>query len=167
MLQVDVENEKQGKMPVLFNRVIHPFAIVVTQDCDLIQDYAVRMESNFSSDKIIPSILFCEVITAEQLRGSGGIKSDIWKRIRMNRDERYHFLEKVSSVDDSLKEGLPELGIDFKRYFTLPTTEVYMRLETDVKRRCRLISPYLEHFSTRFCYYQFRVALPKDHFSEP
>lgn len=146
--------------------VVHPYAIVVTQDCELVQDFKPRSEGNLESDKIIPSVLFCQVVTAEQLRGRADIKSDIWKRIKQNKDERYQFLEKVLREDDTLNEGLPELSIDFKRYFTLPTDEVYFRLEVEAKRRSRLRSPYMEHLSSRFYYFQCRVALPADHRSE-
>lgn len=146
--------------------VYHPYVIIVSQDCDLDWDYKAR-NSTPQTDKLIPSILFCEVTTAESLR-SRGITSDIWKRIKINKDERYQFLQKAEPNDDVLLQGLPELGIDFKRYFSLPADEVYKRIElNEAVRRCRLTSPYLEHFSTRFAYYQFRVALPADHQSEP
>lgn len=148
-----------------FDPVIHPYAIIVTQDCDVIQDFAPRQQQQ-ESDKIIPSILFCEATTAEGL--SSQIKgTDIRKRVKQNKDERYQFLEKVAPEDDALGEGLPELGVDFKRYFTLPTEEVYFRITTgEAKRRCRLVSPYLQNFSSRFYYFQNRVALPAEHRSE-
>jgi hypothetical protein len=149
----------------IFHPVAHPFAIVVTQDCDVIQDFIPRQQGQLSSDKIIPNVLFCEVTTAQelfsQIRGS-----DIKKRIKQNKDERYQFLEKVPLEDDALGEGLLELGIDFKRYFSIPTDEVYLRLKNGTRRRCRLFSPYLENFSSRFYYYQSRVALPAEHRSE-
>ena len=95
------------------------------------------------------------------------IKSNIWQRIRINKDERYHFLQIIPPEEDAFLQGIPELGIDFKRYFTLRTDDVYVALTSNTaQRRSRLISPYLEHLSTRFAYYQFRVALPSDHESE-
>lgn len=146
--------------------VHHPYVIVASQDCDLDWDYKARKVTP-APNKLIPSILFCEVTTAELLRSSG-IQRDVWGRIKINKDERYQFLQKVDLSEDVLQQGLPELGIDFKRYFTLPADEVYKRIEiNEAKRRCRLVSPYLEHFSTRFAYYQFRIALPADHQSEP
>jgi hypothetical protein len=102
----------------------------------------------------------------ESLKGREGINSTLWKPIKNNKDERYHFLEKVSSEVDVLEKGLPELAIDFKRYFTIPTEEVYVRLEFDAACRCRLVSPYLEHLSGRFYAFQSRVALPRDPLSE-
>jgi hypothetical protein len=143
----------------------HPLAIVITQDCDLDQDYRSRYGGG-SQDKLIPSVLFCQMISAQDLKGRG-LDRRTWDRVIINKDERYHFFQKVESEQDALGNGLPELGVDFKRYFTLPTEEVYKRIDSEANRRCYLYSPYLEHFSTRFAYYQFRIALPQDHFSEP
>lgn len=141
----------------------HPYAIVVSQDCDLEQDYKLRCSGAAEPARLLPSVLLCEVFTAEQLKGRD-LKSDMWKRVRINKDERYHFFEGVPAEADRVGTGLPELGVDFKRYFTVPTDELYLRIESGkVQRRCRLVSPYLEHVSTRFAYYQFRVALPRDH----
>jgi hypothetical protein len=119
-------------------------------------------------DKLVRNVFFCHVATAEQLRGTTGITSDIWKRINQNKDERYHFLQKIEVPLEALHQGLPELGIDLKHYFTIPTEEIYKRIEIgEVKRRCILVSPYLEHLSSLFAHFLSRTALPKDHFSEP
>ncbi len=143
----------------------HPYSIVVTQDCDLDQDHKAR-QGQVNPDKALPNILFCQMITAQELRGRQEINSTIWTQVKINKHERYHFFQKIAVEQDALQEGLPELSVDFKRYFTLPTDEVYQRLQSEAQRRCRLVSPYLEHFSARFAYYQFRVALPQEHFSE-
>lgn len=141
---------------------MHPYAIVMAQDCDLIQDFDVRRQ-NLHSDKLIPNVLFCEAVTAEELKGRADIKSDIWKRIRQNKDERYQFLESVPVEADWLGAGVPELGLDFKRYFSVPTDEVYYWLKRETKRRGKLVSPYVEHLSARFFYFHSRVALPAEH----
>lgn len=141
---------------------MHPYAIVMAQDCDLTQDFQVRGQ-NFHSDKLIPSVLFCEAVTAEVLKGRADINSNIWKRIRQNKDERYQFLESVPVEADWLGVGVPELGLDFKRYFSVPTDEVYYWLKHETKRRCKLVSPYVEHLSARFFYFHSRVALPAEH----
>jgi hypothetical protein len=51
------------------------------------------------------------------------------QQVKINKNERYHFLESVPIKSDVLGKGLPELTLDFKRYFTIPTEEVYYRLE--------------------------------------
>lgn len=71
-------------------------------------------------------------------------------------------------MQTSRGEGAPELVIDFKRYFTLPTGELYRWIALgETRRRCRLRSPYMEHLSSRFAYFLSRVALPEDYRSEP
>jgi hypothetical protein len=158
-----------GESAPKFDPTIHPYCIVVSQDCDLDGDFRARQGMDDDSErqsKLLPSVLFCEVTTAEELRG--GVKSSkAWDRIRSNQDLRYHFLELISPECDLSGHGLPELGLDFKRYFTIPTADVYAQLQSKVQRRCRLLSPYLEHFSTRFACYQFRVALPYPHETLP
>ena len=146
----------------------HPYALILSQDCDLEQDFNVR-QKQIASDKLLPSVLFCEVATAEELFGRvKTIGSKLWERIRINKDERYHFLQKAEADSDALRQGLPELGIDFKHYFTIPTDEIYKRIELgEAKRRCILVSPYLEHLRSRFAYFLSRVALPENHISEP
>jgi hypothetical protein len=165
-LPLDPENIDLDS-PVI-KKIIHPWAIIVSQDCDLDWDFKARQSRDESQQsKLLPNILFCMVPTAEELRGRTGINSSLWKRIRTNKDERYHFFQKAEVEDDFLGQGLPELAVDFKRYFTIPTNEVYFQLHHgETERRTRLLSPYLEHFSTRFAYFQSRVALPEDHFSE-
>lgn len=169
--KLNLESLRSGKP--LAEPIIHPFAIVVTQDCDCEQDFKKRQANDLVSDKIIPSILFCEVVVAEQLRNRDKdnkvkeINSTVWGQVKINKNERYHFLESVPAELDVLSEGLPELTLDFKRYFTIPTEEIYYRIDCEeAKRRCRLVSPYLEHLTSRFNNFQARIALPEDHTSE-
>jgi hypothetical protein len=143
----------------------HPYAIVITQDCDLEQDFKARRAGSTeptATDKLIPNVLLLEAITVTDLlpRLSG---NDIRRRVRQNKDERYHVLEKVETAHDVEGIGLPALGADFKRYFTVPTDELYAQLNSNAKRRTCLASPYLEHLTKRFADFQSRVALPKEH----
>lgn len=151
-----------------FTPMIHPYALVVSQDCDLDWDYKARNVAP-SANKLLPSVLLCEVSTAEELRGTAEMNSNIWGNIKNNKNERYQFLQKVTAEEDSFSKGFPELSVDFKRYFTMSTAELYFRTRhgAEARRRCRLRSPYVEHFSDRFYYFQSRIALPSDHFSEP
>lgn len=110
---------------------IHPQAIILTQDCDLDWDFKARdqgEEGNKLQLKLVPNILLCEMIPADTLRGqmrdAGVGGSDLWKRIVGNRDERYHKFPLLPPEADSSSEGLPELVVDFKRVFTVPTDEL-------------------------------------------
>ncbi len=153
-----------GSSPQFMTLATHPFAIILSQGCDLEQDYNAR-QGRVSADKAIPTVLFCELETAEELRRNV-VQSAIWNRIKQNLDERYHFFQMVEQDFDLQGEGLPELGSDFKRIFAIPTDEVYHRIKSgEAQRRCHLGSPYLEHFCSRFANFLSRVALPLQHSS--
>lgn len=164
LIRIRLDLAKYGESETSIVEVTHPYALVLSQACDLSQDFRSRCDGK---PEQLPEVLFCQVHTAEELKDSGGLNTGLWSRVKINRDERYHFLEKVPAECDSRGEGLPELGVDFKRYFTLPTAEVYRRLEGgQTLRRTALCTPYLEHLSSRFAYFLSRVGLPREHVSE-
>ena len=153
-----VDSESPVAVPV-----VHPFAIVLTQDCDLEQHLNRIRDGKPGS---LPNLLFCEALSAATLKGSAG-GSDIWKRVRQNKDERYQCLEQIPPELDALAEGVHALGVDFKRYFTIPTVEVLERLRRgEAKRRACLAQPYHYQLATRFFCFQMRVALPDEHVIE-
>ena len=148
---------------------IHPYAIIVSQDCDLEQDFNFRFKARGSERHRLPSILFCEMMTADDLV-HGSRQGSIFKsrtavrNFQNNDDYRFHFIQEIPSQFDALAEGLPELGVEFKRYFSMPAGEVYRRIElSHAQRRCRLKSPYLEHFCDRFHTFNNRIALPEQY----
>ena len=52
------------------------------------------------------------------------------------------------------------LGLDFRRIFTMPTPEVYRRIEIgEAHRHCYLSPVHRDHLSNRFYGYHMRVAL--------
>lgn len=150
----------------------HPYAIVVSQDCDLDWDYTERFGGGAAprEHRLMSDVLFCVVSEAKFVRHNPDksfMNSSKWDQVKTNREERFHFLQKVPAVNDALAEGLPELVVDFKRYFSMPVEAVYEQIRSgSAERRCRLESPYLEHCSHRFAHYQSRVALPHQHLSE-
>ena len=162
-------------------KVPYAYSIIVTQDCDLEQDYAARKNEGAGKHRLLRNILLCEVEQAkilkhgdmiqelpEDKRARSPIGRREWKIVVRNKDERYHFLAKIEKLEDSLNEGLPQLVVEFKRYFTIATDEIYYQINAKTaKRRSILKSPYLEHFNTRFHFYHSRVALPEEYPVEP
>jgi hypothetical protein len=108
-------------------------------------------------------------VTAQEIFGRvKALGSRVWERIKQNNDIRYHFLQKPDANCDAAGEGLGELAIDFKRYSTVRTEELYRRITIGgAQRRCILRTPYLENLCHRFAHFLSRVALPEPHFSEP
>lgn len=138
----------------------HPYAIVMTQDCDLLQDFE-RTQSG--KPRQLNGVLFYEALLAEIVKA----ESSAWKRITQNKEDRFQFLESVPVALDTAGVGLPEMVIDFKKYFTIPANEVYRQCllhgPQDAKRRCRLEMPYREHLQGRAAFYMQRVMLPLGH----
>ena len=149
--------------PLRLDEIAHPFAIVMTQDCDLEQDFCLRSGGHEGPSRLA-NILFCEAIATTDLKAKVPQGKDIWKRVIQNKDERYQCLESVPPNQDLLGAGIACLGCDFKRYFTVPPDEVYRRIELrQIRRRTRLVTPYAEHLLSRFCVFQSRVPLPENH----
>ena len=177
--QVSLETLKAPDKGIRVDKRRHPFAIVLTQDCDLDWDYSARSRiqgEDWPDDKEkaklearrIPAILLCEVYAATEIRDREDINSTIWSQIKINKNERYQFFQLIPAEADLLGEGLPELTIDFKRYFTIPTDELYHYIiDGDAQRRTCLDNPYLEHISHRFASFLSRVALPSSLFTPP
>jgi hypothetical protein len=135
----------------------HEHIILVQQDCDLLQDHNKFSEN---STNILNSILALPLVTEDKLRPQLA-GSDIMRRIRVHQQERYHQLPAASQEMDLQSEGLPELFVDFRIWFSLSPRELKFQISSSgARRRCFLNSPYKEHFQNRFCGYLQRVALP-------
>ena len=149
----------------------HRYVIVASQDCDLDWDFKNRGTGDAPPHgKLLRHVFLYEALEAPDVAPflPPGTKSR--QRIRDNKDERYAFIELVPANLDLGERGLPELIVDFKRYFTIPTDELYLQINDEAansaQRRCCLVSPYREHFQARACQFQSRVALPLDHESQ-
>jgi hypothetical protein len=160
---------EQPDISLSVNQITHPYAIVVTQDCDLDWDYKARAEKEQNKpDKFLNSIILCEISKAEEVRKSGNnINRREWELISSQRHERFYFLEKIAVNYELQQEGLPELTVDFKKVFAIEAATLYYQLNNSMAlRRAILCSPYLEHFSRRYYSFHGRVALPAPYESE-
>ena len=142
----------------------HPFAVVLSQDCDLEKDDKRRKDGL----AFLYNVLLCDVYYAddlrERLRQEENTGSSDWRVIKENRNARFQFLSGVTVDQDALGTGLPPLAVDFRMYFSIRTDEIYERLKLGLTRkRCRLQTPYAEHLAHRFHSYQSRVPLAREH----
>ena len=150
----------------------HRFAVILSQDCDLAQDFDARSdikEGESEQDmqdrerRQISCVLFCDAIPVDELMGRISNKR-VWDFASKNKNERYQFLRAVQPDEDAHGKGIPSgLGLDFKRYFSLSVEDVYAQVGQLKNRRTVLQTPYAEHLSVRFFQYQLRIPLAKEH----
>ncbi|MBL8962504.1 MAG: hypothetical protein KF787_12140 [Phycisphaeraceae bacterium] len=146
----------------------YEIAVVVTQDCDLAQDWSKRQAAS-TAETDLSCVLLCRAVIAESAFVSDErIKGrDLQKPIRNNKNERYQYLAKVPTAADGAAQGHEALLVDFKSLFTIRTTEIYRQLRagnSPPRRRFRLKTPWAEHLQCRFTGYHARIGLPRDHF---
>ena len=153
------------------NPIEHLFAIIVSQDCDLEQDFNYRYGSKGNIRNELPSVLLCQAEKVDEF-----VKSEMYRNLfnsktfagnfKNNNEIRYHFIQEIPADLSAVDKRIPELGIDFKRYFSMPTAEVYHRIKLDHTQRCSVLeSPYRDHFSQRFYNFNNRIALPEEYMS--
>ena len=158
-----------------FNRIKYGLAIIVTLDCDLEWDFKAQ-DNSATTLKRLPKILLCRIRSASDLarrikndeQSIGKFeKSTTWNKIVQNKDERYHFLEQIEGTLDRAGGGFPSMGVDFKEVFAVPARDLYASVDEGLtQRHCRLVSPYKEHFNSRFAYFLGRIGLPSEHLYE-
>lgn len=151
------------------------YGVILSQDCDLegihILNSQIQKMEEFSSanpingNKFLPSIIIAPAFLAEDVNSGDylldmGFKMDnkgkpsrsLWQSIMKNNNPRYHFLS------DSKEDGLPNLIIDFKIFYTLPYNYIFCRYD-DIYA-CSLNELFRESLSQRFFTYHSRVGLP-------
>jgi hypothetical protein len=138
------------------------YAVIMTPDCDLWQDF--RSTSNDKDSKLF-SILLFGAEESSQVKQRLNYNKAVWDRVENNQLEQFQFLDEIAPGDGIVPGGTPKLVIDFKRYFTLPTKEIYrqLRFPNDVRpcqRLCRLTDLWRENLQRRAMSYMQRVGLP-------
>ena len=144
----------------------HERMVVLTQDCDLINDFGLRSpddqtleDLNEVEDDIrsVPSVFLCDVTEDLKARLGSGAS---WKRVKGNQDERYHMFPEAVVGADGEGGYLPELYLDFRKTASLPTRFLYEGLRVEGIARVAVTPPiYLHDLIHRFHGYHSRVAV--------
>ena len=157
-------SEKSGNVEV--SKVIFPLVVVLTQDCDLEQDYRFRWsrEPKSSQDKWLLSVLVAPLYNAEHVYAGEhlsdlGMKMQSINRskspgqnLRRNEVPRYHYIE--------FPKGVPVVPsvVDFKHYFSVNLP--YLKKIKTKNFVCTLSALYREDLSHRFASFLARIGLP-------
>ncbi len=152
--------------------IIHPRVMIMTADCDLLQDFSARtsyedrigdtgIEQEISN--MLPSVLLCDLYIQEELRSRVPKGSEIWRRIEQNQNERYQHLISAPIVNSD-SDRLPDLYMDFKKLITIPPYWLYKGLERPdtykLKREAVVPVIYLQQVMHRFFGFQSRIGTP-------
>lgn len=157
--------EKAGIIEI--SKIVFPYIIVLTQDCDLEQDYNNRQDTNPSNqDKQIISVIVAPLYNVEHIYDGKHLselglqmqtisknpkKSDN-NNLKNNNTPRYHFLE----FDDAVE--IVDSVIDFKHYFTVNANYLKEIKKTHFIGKVDVL--YREDISQRFAAFLSRIGLP-------
>lgn len=150
----------------------HPYVVVVSPECDLLHDFAARfpddynfvidgMEKRFRDNPdryLINHTLLCEAYNEATIR-TPDMRSDIFRRVKQNQDERYHHIGPAPIVGGDGSQL--DIFIDFKSIFSLPSETIYLAVRDFAGMRLAVVPPIYVHDLIHRCYaFQSRVALP-------
>jgi hypothetical protein len=146
----------------IYEKVL-PYLVIITQDCDLDQDFKYRTTTTKNNDKLLQSILVCPAYGWEDfIKGDHLIDFDLKMEsinsnqrnlIKHQQVPRYHYLETDS------ENQTPALVIDFKHYYTLPVE--FLRYIYKKHYVSSMNELFRESLSQRFSFYLSRIGLPE------
>ena len=160
---LEFATEKSGIIEV--STIVFPLVIVLTQDCDLEQDYNSRWKIKRDQDKWLLSVLVAPLYNAEhvfrgeQLSELGLKMQDINKNkspgayLMNNKLPRFHYLEFPSGI------SITPSVIDFKHYFSVNVKYLHKIKKTNFI--CSVSSLFREDISQRFSSFLGRIGLPE------
>jgi len=119
-----------------------------------------RLSTEHDHPRLIPHVLLCEVYEEANIHNRPSLNASLWNRIAQNQDERYHHL-KPAPVGEPAVRDLPDLYLDFKKAFALPTEALYMGIDAGSARRVAVVPPvYIHDLMHRFYGFLSRVGIP-------
>jgi hypothetical protein len=156
-----LENQKDVQKLDLYTEEFS-YAIILSPECDLLQDF----KSNHSSVEKCLNVLFLPMEEADVARKRWKKNSAEWRPMAANQWSQFYYLSGLSAEFDALGQSLPNLLVDFKRYFTLPSVEIYRQCRQSgtakASRRCRLNDMWREDFRHRALSYMGRIGVPDE-----
>lgn len=162
---IEYAEEKSGIIEV--SKIVFPHVVILTQDCDLEQDYKFRWSRKKvkNQDKWLISVLVAPLYNKEHvflgehldklkmkmMNMKEGSSTHI-KKIISNQDQRFHYIEFPNNIPIA-----PSI-IDFKHYFSVNVH--YLKKIKPSNFICQISELYREDISQRFSAYLSRIGLP-------
>lgn len=161
---IEYATEKDGDIAI--SKIVFPLVVVLTQDCDLAQDYKFRWSKAriIDQDKYLMSALVAPLYNEEHIYTGEHLsfldmkmsaiskKKSPGKSLRNNETPRYHYLEFDTSIP------MVNSVIDFKHYFSVNIR--YLKSHKKDNFVGQIKELYRENMSQRFSSYLSRIGLP-------
>mgnify|MGYP001110542418 CR=1 FL=1 len=162
-----VESVIEDKGIIEVSKIVFPLVIVLSQDCDLEQDYRSRSSNQHEpslQDKWLLSVLVAPLYNLEHVLQGEHLSELNYRMQQFNRKRtegkylvsnqrpRYHYLEFPSQIP------IPPSVIDFKHYFA--ANVLYLRRLKRSNFVCGVATPYREDIAQRFASFLARIGLP-------
>lgn len=147
-----------------------PYAVVVSQDCDLQKDHEYRLAGAPADDResMLPTILIVPAYNAQTMLGGEYLPNFVRRKIHKreveewakNNTPRWHFLQGRQDYQ------IPELVLDFKVYYCIDSTAFYENYASSESHYLGTLDKlYRENVSDRFAFYLARIGLPEPNVS--
>ncbi|MFA5257262.1 MAG: hypothetical protein WC360_03865 [Opitutales bacterium] len=159
-----LENVTEQDGNCFISKIVFPYCLVLTQDCDLAQDHDYRNSDSKGGDKILISVIIAPLYNNEHFKAGEHLSNlklrmspIAWKategnNIRNNQHPRYHYFKFGDDVE------LPDSVLDFKHYFTVKIDQLEsIKTKDYIGSVCEL---YREDVSHRFSTFLSRIGLP-------
>ena len=140
-----------------------PYAVVLSQECDLHQDLQNRKNlATSTQDKYLHSVLLGPAYPAQDVRQGvhlaqldvkcEPLNSARWGTVKQNNNDRYHFLPAFDPLQ------VPDIVLDFKHFLTAPRG---ILLEFKPSSYVASLGQlFRDSLSQRFAHFLARIALP-------
>lgn len=162
--------DKETDDDVIIIEMEFPFAVIISQACDVIAMSDLQRSNKGKATKFMPSILLCPIYDAQKAKKGDHIskikenlKFDIEKEDLYHSDDfkvakkEWHYRFHAFSVICNEENVIDNAIIDFKHYFTVPMAYLLSNLEN---RLMRLDDMFAEQLTLKFATYLSRVAIP-------
>jgi hypothetical protein len=166
----------EGEYPDNLDQTLFAYSVLLSQDCDLQQDWDANLElmkltstdikeRRKLEDKLLRHLILAPCYVAEAFKDGIHIKErymqtwntkEMEKQIKANKHIRYHFLPSEPGLQEQ------NLVVDFKHYFSIQRDQFYELAKRRGKFEyvCSIAVLYREALSKRFGDYLSRIGFP-------
>lgn len=139
-----------------------PYAVVMSQACDLNKDYTARKDKKKVQNDFLQTILICPAYLSEDFKAGvhiEGFQMDSFSVKRVEKLEKNYEYSRFHFLKGDNNAGIQDLVVDFKHFMTIPRDSVYKY--KNALYVTTLNELFREDLSQRFAAYLSRIGLPE------